>query len=269
MPSCTPCSMTSRRPELVSKATRRALHSLATEIYVKAIEGLWQDQGFVPVSEHHYEDSSVRRTTFESYAAAVDWTDVAHVERALRVFEAQLRWLARQQWHRANSLPSMLGWFTTPCSTSRPHTTALVRVAVEDCVVGPGEGACSTVSGKSLARQSRHPTVAAELHPRAQAKMAKIDAKIDPYRLAAPSFVARVGAGCLVGRRDAGIPGRLATRSRRPRVRSNPHSQPRRRASPHPLGAAAGWPADHVPSCTQGSDDSALRETGSPVVQPI
>jgi hypothetical protein len=72
-------------------------------MYVKAIEGLWQDQGFMPVSELHYEDSSVRRTTFESYAAGVDWTDVAQVERALRVFESQLRWLARQEWHRASS----------------------------------------------------------------------------------------------------------------------------------------------------------------------
>jgi hypothetical protein len=72
-------------------------------MYVKAIEGLWQDQGFVPVSELYYEDSSVRRTTFESYAAGVDWTDVAQVERALRVFESQLRWLARQDWHRPSS----------------------------------------------------------------------------------------------------------------------------------------------------------------------
>jgi hypothetical protein len=72
-------------------------------MYVKAIEGRWQDQGFVPVSELHYEDSSVRRTTFESYAAGVDRTDVAQVERALQVFESQLRWLARQEWHRASS----------------------------------------------------------------------------------------------------------------------------------------------------------------------
>jgi hypothetical protein len=95
--------MTSRRPELVSRATRRALRSLATDVYVKAIEGLWQDQGFTPVSELHYEDSSVRRTAFESYAAGVDWTDVAQVERALRVFESQLRWLARQEWHTPSS----------------------------------------------------------------------------------------------------------------------------------------------------------------------
>jgi hypothetical protein len=92
--------MTNRIPEHVSKATRRALRGLATEMEVKAIEELWQDQGFVPVSELHYEDSSMRPTTFESYAAGVDWTDVTQVERALRAFESQLRWLARQDWHR-------------------------------------------------------------------------------------------------------------------------------------------------------------------------
>jgi hypothetical protein len=72
-------------------------------MYVKAIEGQWQDQGFVPVSDLHYQDSSERRMTFEAYAAGVDWTDVAQVERALRVFESQLRWLARQEWHRPSS----------------------------------------------------------------------------------------------------------------------------------------------------------------------
>jgi hypothetical protein len=61
---------------------------------------LWQDQGFMPVGDLHYEDSSVRRTTFESYTGGVDWPDVAHVERSLRVFEWQPRWLARQEWHR-------------------------------------------------------------------------------------------------------------------------------------------------------------------------
>jgi hypothetical protein len=61
---------------------------------------VWQDQGFMSVSDLHHEDSSGRRTTFESYAAGVDWPDVAQVERSLRVFESQLRWLVRQEWHR-------------------------------------------------------------------------------------------------------------------------------------------------------------------------
>jgi len=44
---------------------------------VEAIDGLWQDQGFMPVGDLHYEDSSVRRTTFESYTGGVDWPDGA------------------------------------------------------------------------------------------------------------------------------------------------------------------------------------------------
>jgi hypothetical protein len=45
----------SRRPELVSRATRRALRDLATQMYVTAIDGLWQDQGFMPVSDLHVD----------------------------------------------------------------------------------------------------------------------------------------------------------------------------------------------------------------------
>ena len=52
------------------------------------------------------------------------------------------------------SLPLMLGWFTTLCSISRPHTAALVRDAVQGVVVGRGEVTCSTVSGKFLARRA-------------------------------------------------------------------------------------------------------------------
>jgi hypothetical protein len=50
------------------------------------------------------------------------------------------------------SLPSMRRWFTTPCDTSHPYTTAQVRTAVEGCVVRRDEAASSRVSGKFLAR---------------------------------------------------------------------------------------------------------------------
>jgi hypothetical protein len=50
------------------------------------------------------------------------------------------------------SLPSMRGWFTTPCGIPRHHATALVRAAAEGCVVGRGEVARGVVSGKFLAR---------------------------------------------------------------------------------------------------------------------
>jgi hypothetical protein len=102
-PTLVTSAMTSRRPELVSKATRRAFRSLATDVYVRAIAELWEDHGFLPASAIDYEDSSVRRTRFECYAAAVDWTDVSQVQQTLRVFEALLRWLARQDWHTDGS----------------------------------------------------------------------------------------------------------------------------------------------------------------------
>src|SRR4029453_243043 len=49
-------------------------------------------------------------------------------------------------------MPLMRGWFTTPRSTSRSHTTLLVKGAAEGWVVGRGEAARGVVSGKSLAR---------------------------------------------------------------------------------------------------------------------
>jgi hypothetical protein len=54
----------------------------------------------------------MRRTTFESFAAGVDWTDVGQVERALRVFESQLRWLARPSQSSSGDAehPILLGW---------------------------------------------------------------------------------------------------------------------------------------------------------------
>jgi hypothetical protein len=82
-------------------------------MYVMAIDGLWQDQGFMPVSDLHYEDSSVRRTTFESYAARVDWPDVAHVERSLRVFESHPCWLARHALVVDDQLRSLFAYLRT------------------------------------------------------------------------------------------------------------------------------------------------------------
>jgi hypothetical protein len=50
------------------------------------------------------------------------------------------------------SLPSMRPAFTSPCDTSRDHTTAQVKGEAEDRAVGRREGTCGAVSGKSLAR---------------------------------------------------------------------------------------------------------------------
>ncbi|OKI41577.1 hypothetical protein A6A29_37145 [Streptomyces sp. TSRI0281] len=74
--------------------------SLATNLTLRTIAEAWQSHNFAPIpdDELRYTDSSVRRTNFESYAAAVDWTDRGHVTRALRVFEDMIRTGLREGW---------------------------------------------------------------------------------------------------------------------------------------------------------------------------
>lgn len=74
------------RPVLISPATRRLFREIAPEIVLREIDGLWQDEGFAPGT--YPEDlPGERRSQFQSYLNAVDWTDRNHVRRALRVFE--------------------------------------------------------------------------------------------------------------------------------------------------------------------------------------
>jgi hypothetical protein len=92
--------MPTRRRDLVSRATRTAFRTLATNLTVRTISEAWQSQNFAPVPEDElrYTDTSVRRTTFESYVAAVDWSDRGHVTRALRVFEDIIRTGRLEDW---------------------------------------------------------------------------------------------------------------------------------------------------------------------------
>ncbi len=92
--------MSSYRRDLVSRATRNEFRSLATDMTVRLVAEAWQNHNFAPVPEDelNYDDSSVRRTTFETYAAAVDWTDYAQVSRALLVFEDFIRHCRQSGW---------------------------------------------------------------------------------------------------------------------------------------------------------------------------
>lgn len=96
--------------ELIRRGTRNAFRSLATDIPQAKVVELWENEGFAPVADLDYDDSSVRRWTFQSHAEAVDWADLAHVERALRVFEWQLRWLARQPTYAAGDFDDAAAW---------------------------------------------------------------------------------------------------------------------------------------------------------------
>jgi hypothetical protein len=84
------------KKELVSKATRNEVRHHVTNLALGAIREYWENEGFVAVADLPSQDSSVRRSTFDSYSAAVDWADHRHVERALRVFQSLLRRLQRE-----------------------------------------------------------------------------------------------------------------------------------------------------------------------------
>ena len=68
---------------------------------MRQVAEAWQSENFAPIpdDELRYTDTSVRRRTFESYAAAVDWSDAGHTARALRVFEDIIRTGLREGWH--------------------------------------------------------------------------------------------------------------------------------------------------------------------------
>jgi hypothetical protein len=75
------------RPELISRTTRGLFRDLMTSSTVGRIGAAFQDEGFAPSSDCTYDDSSVRRILTQQYLEAVDWTDINHIDRVLRVFE--------------------------------------------------------------------------------------------------------------------------------------------------------------------------------------
>lgn len=76
--------------DLVSRGTRGRFRDLATDSTVGAIATAFQDEGIAPNHESTYEDTSVRRVTAQQYMESVDWTNEAHVARALRAMERLL-----------------------------------------------------------------------------------------------------------------------------------------------------------------------------------
>jgi len=73
--------------DLISRTTRGLFRDLMTGSTLGEIGAAFQDELFAPNPETTYEDSSSRRTLTQEYLEAVDWTDINHVNRVLRVFE--------------------------------------------------------------------------------------------------------------------------------------------------------------------------------------
>lgn len=55
---------------------------------------MWQDEGFAPGPDN--TEVGERRSLYQSYLDAVDWSDAGHVARALRVFEQTARGIEPQ-----------------------------------------------------------------------------------------------------------------------------------------------------------------------------
>jgi hypothetical protein len=82
--------------ELISRTTRGLFRDLMTNSTLGEIGAAFQDELFAPNTGSTYEDSSVRRKLTQEYLEAVDWTDVNHINRVLRVFERLMQGLDSQ-----------------------------------------------------------------------------------------------------------------------------------------------------------------------------
>jgi hypothetical protein len=73
--------------ELISRSTCGLFRDLMTGSTVGEISTAFQDEGFAPNPDCAYQDTSVRRALTQEYLEAVDWADITHIDRILRVFE--------------------------------------------------------------------------------------------------------------------------------------------------------------------------------------
>ncbi len=56
----------------MSRAGRAEVRGHVTDLAVAAMREYWENEGFAAVPDLSSRDSSIRRSTFDSYAAAVD-----------------------------------------------------------------------------------------------------------------------------------------------------------------------------------------------------
>ncbi|WP_202876096.1 abortive infection family protein [Kribbella sp. VKM Ac-2566] len=74
---------------MINSRARVAIRELMSGTVLREIDTMWQDEGFAPPDPIEPVGGE-RVTRFQEYLNQVDWTDVGHVTRALRVFEVAL-----------------------------------------------------------------------------------------------------------------------------------------------------------------------------------
>jgi hypothetical protein len=92
--------------EILSRTARNAVRAMLTDLAKAAIAEYWENEHFTPAPDFTPGEGGVRKQTFDSYAAAVDWTDADHVARALRVFETLLRRVERDGRRYGDGIPA-------------------------------------------------------------------------------------------------------------------------------------------------------------------
>lgn len=90
--TATPVVAQARRPDLLNRRAREAVRDHMSGTVLRDIDEMWQDERFPP-SEDPEPVGGERVTRFQGYLNQVDWTDLSHVARALRVFEVGLDFL--------------------------------------------------------------------------------------------------------------------------------------------------------------------------------
>lgn len=92
--------------KIISPRTRSAFRVLITESTLRKIRTAFEDEGFSPVPDPSFQDSSERRTTANEYMKSVNWSDHGECRRALRAMETLLIELSPDS--RAGEVPP--GW---------------------------------------------------------------------------------------------------------------------------------------------------------------
>ncbi|WP_051366344.1 abortive infection family protein [Hamadaea tsunoensis] len=111
--------MTTR--DLVPVPVRRHFRDLASQTSVlRLIQGMWEDQGFIPSGDPNNETGE-RRSLWREYEDNVDWTDPVHVRRVLHVYEAVLDGLVEGAVDESRKILRRHGFDLTADGQIRPQ----------------------------------------------------------------------------------------------------------------------------------------------------
>ena len=153
------------KPSFVMRPLAMVVTNLRTERVEEAdgpprltVEATWGPDGSVHIEFHLRPCIDAKRSTelANLWQTAIEGLGPATGPGLDPACAAGLGWSPPPESNRRpQSLPLMLGWFTSLCTASLTHATEQVKGAAGDRVVGWREVACSAVSGKSLAR-ARH-----------------------------------------------------------------------------------------------------------------